>query len=144
MQPDKTDWRIMRMLAENHSANTEIARRLGVTEGTVRQRVKRLQAEGIIHVRALRNPDRLEKQQLALVAATVAESRLLDAKAREISALDHVLSVAVVSGQYDLIMEVLVDSNKGLISFLTEELSKVEGIAKTETFLYLRSYNTWI
>ena len=144
MQPDKTDWRIMRMLAENHLANTEIARKLGVTEGTVRQRVKRLQAEGIIHVRALCNPDRLENQQLALVAATVAESRLLDAKAREIAELDHVLSVAVVSGQYDLIMEVLVDSNKGLIKFLTEELSKIEGIAKTETFLYLRSYNKWI
>ena len=50
----------------------------------------------------------------------------------------------IVYGAYDLILEALVDSNKGLVRFLTEELSKVEGLAKTETFLLLRSYNKWI
>jgi len=144
MQPDKTDWKIIHMLSEKHMSNTTIARKLGVSEGTVRQRLKRLQNEGILRIKALRNPNLLEKQQLALVAANVGESRLLDTKAREISELDHVMSVSILSGQYDLIMEVLVDSNKGLIRFLTEELSAVQGLTKTETFLLLRSYNKWI
>ena len=144
MQPDKTDWEIIHLLSEQWVANTEIARQLGISEGTVRQRLKKLQSEGILKVKALRDPNRLENQQLALVAANVVESRLLDSKAREIAALDHVLSVSILSGQYDLIMEVLVDSNRGLIHFLTEELSRIEGIGKTETFLQLRSYNKWI
>ena len=144
MQPDKRDWDIIRMLSEQHATNTEIARRLNIAEGTVRQRLKRLQDEGILKIKALRDPNRLEGQQLALVAANVAESRLLDAKAREIAKLNHVMSVSILSGQYDLIMEVVVESNKGLIRFLTEDLSKVEGITKTETFLQLRSYNKWI
>ena len=54
------------------------------------------------------------------------------------------MSVSILSGQYDLLMEVLVASNKGLIRFLTEELSAVEGLTRTETFLLLRSYNKWI
>ena len=58
--------------------------------------------------------------------------------------LEHVMSVSILSGQYDLLMEVLVASNKGLIRFLTEELSAVEGLTRTETFLLLRSYNKWI
>ncbi|HAS81197.1 MAG TPA: hypothetical protein DCS43_00595, partial [Verrucomicrobia bacterium] len=41
-------------------------------------------------------------------------------------------------------LEVLVDSNKGLIRFLVEQLSGVEGIAKTETLLVLKSYDKWI
>jgi Lrp/AsnC family transcriptional regulator for asnA, asnC and gidA len=144
MTPDRTDWDIINALSDGHMANTDLARRLGVSESTVRQRVKRLQDAGILKIRALRDPNRLADQQLALVAVSVAESRLLDTKAREISVLDHVLSVSIVSGQYDIILEVLVDSNRGLIAFLTEELSRVDGLTKTETFLMLRSYNKWV
>ena len=144
MQPDKTDWKIIHMLSGKHMSNTVIARKLGVSEGTVRQRLKRLQGDGILRIKALRNPNLLQDQQLALVTVNVSEPRLLDVKAQEISKLDNVLSVAILSGQYDLILEVLVDSNKGLVRFLTEELAAVEGLRKTETFLLLRSYNKWI
>ena len=106
--------------------------------------MKKLQDAGIIKIRALRNPQVLEKQQLAMVTANLTESRLLDTKAKEILELKNVLSVSILSGQYDLIIEVLVDSNKGLIKFLTEQLSRIEGISKTETFLTLRSYDKWV
>jgi len=144
MTPDSTDWDIINALSTGHMANTDLARQLGVSESTIRQRVKRLQKAGILKIRALRDPNRLADQQLALVAVSVAESRELDTKAREIAALPHVLSVSIVSGQYDIILEVLVDSNHGLISFLTEELSCVEALTRTETFLTLHSYNKWV
>jgi Lrp/AsnC family transcriptional regulator for asnA, asnC and gidA len=144
MQLDKTDWKIIHMLSEKHMSNTGIARGLGISEGTVRQRLKRLQSRGILKIKALRDPNLLQDQQLALVTVNVSEPRLLDIKAKEISSLDHVLSVSILSGQYDLIIEVLVDSNQGLIRFLTEELATVKGLRKTETFLLLRSYNKWI
>ena len=144
MTPDATDWDIINALSAGNMAHTDLARRLGVSESTVRQRVKRLQDAGILKIRALRDPNRLAGQQLALVAVSVVQSRQLDAKAREIAALDHVLSVSIVSGQYDIILEVLVDSNQGLISFLTEELSRVDGLTRTETFLTLHSYNKWV
>jgi Lrp/AsnC family transcriptional regulator for asnA, asnC and gidA len=144
MTPDKTDWDIINALSDGNMTNTDLARQLGVSESTVRQRVRRLQDAGILKIRALRDPNRLEAQQLALLGVCVAESRLLDTKAREIAALDHVLSASIVSGQYDVMLEVLVDSNRGLIRFLTEELSKVDGLTKTETFLTLRSYNKWV
>jgi Lrp/AsnC family transcriptional regulator for asnA, asnC and gidA len=144
MQPDKTDWKIIHMLSEKHMTNTEIARKAGVSEGTVRQRLKRLQSQGILKIKALCDPNLLQGRQLALVTVNVSEPRLLDVKAQEISKLANVLSVSILSGQYDLIIEVLVDSNKGLIRFLTEELAGVTGLRKTETFLLLRSYNKWI
>ncbi len=144
MQPDPTDWKIIHLLSEKHMSNTDIARKLGVSEGTVRQRLKRLQDAGIVKIKALRDPNLLQDQQLALVTANVSEPRLLDIKAREISKLDRVLSVSILTGQYDLMIEVLVDSNNGLVRFLTEELAAVSGLRKTETFLLLRSYNKWI
>ncbi len=144
IQPDETDWEIINQLSEINQTNTMLAQKLGVSEGKVRQRLKKLQDANVLKVRALRNPDILTEQQLAFVATSIAESKYLKQKAHEIAQLKSVQSVSILSGQYDLMVEVLVNSNKGLIRFLTEELSKVDGISKTETFLILESINKWI
>ena len=41
-------------------------------------------------------------------------------------------------------IEVMVESNKGLVNFITERLSTVEGISKTETFVVMKSYDKFI
>jgi Lrp/AsnC family transcriptional regulator for asnA, asnC and gidA len=40
--------------------------------------------------------------------------------------------------------EVLVDSNRGLVKFLTEDLSTIQGIALTESFLMLKNFNKFV
>jgi len=141
---DELDWSIVNELRKEELTNSALAERLAISEGTVRQRVKRLKDAGILRVRALINPDVLARQQLASIAVMIGESRLLDQKAREISGLENVLSVSIMSGQYDLMVEVLVDSNRGLVKFLTETLPRVDGIVKTESFLMLKSYNKFV
>ncbi|HYW85006.1 MAG: Lrp/AsnC family transcriptional regulator [Spirochaetia bacterium] len=144
MQPDQTDWKIISILKESYVPNNTIARRLGVSEGTVRARLKRLKEAGILQIRALINPDVLENQQLVIVAIRVAESKLLERKAEELSRLPNVLSVSIASGRYDLITEVLLDSNRGLVRFLTEELSTIEGILASESFIMLKSWQKYV
>jgi Lrp/AsnC family transcriptional regulator, regulator for asnA, asnC and gidA len=144
MQPDQTDWRIISILKEGYVPNNTIARKLGISEGTVRARLKRLKEAGILQIRALINPDVLENQQLVIVAIRVAESKLLERKAEELSKLSNVLSVSIASGRYDLIAEVLLDSNRGLVKFLTEELSTIEGILASESFIMLKSYQKYV
>jgi Lrp/AsnC family transcriptional regulator, regulator for asnA, asnC and gidA len=144
MQPDETDWKIINILKEGYVPNNTIARELGVSEGTVRARLKKLKEAGILQVRALINPDVLENKQLVLVAMRVAESKLLDLKAEELSHLPNVLSVSIASGRYDLVAEVLLDSNRGLVKFLTEELSTVEGILASESFIMLKNYGKYV
>jgi Lrp/AsnC family transcriptional regulator for asnA, asnC and gidA len=143
-QPDDTDWKIIEILREGHVPNNAIAAELGVSEGMVRQRIKRLKDNHILTVRALINPEVLENKQLATIAVNVKESRLLDDKAQEISLLDGVLYVNIVSGQFDLLVEVLLDSNRGLVTFLTETLSKVQGISATQSFITLKSFNQFV
>ncbi len=144
MQPDETDWKIITILKEGYVPNNAIAAELGVSEGTIRARLKKLKEAGILQVKALINPDVLENKQLVIVAMRVAESKLLDRKAEELSHLPNVLSVSIASGRYDLIAEVLLDSNRGLVHFLTEELSTVEGILASESFIMLKSYGKYV
>lgn len=143
-QPDATDWRIIELLRQDAQSYSAIAAKLGVSEGMVRKRVHRLRRQGVLIVRGLINPEVLSGHQLAVIGVSVTESRLLDAKAREISQLENVLSVSIVSGRYDLLVELLVDSNQGLVRFLTQTLSSVKGIAKTESFLLLKSYRKYV
>jgi Lrp/AsnC family transcriptional regulator for asnA, asnC and gidA len=144
MQPDATDWKIINRLSKLSVPNSVVARDLGLSEGAVRQRLKKLQDNGILKIKALRNPEILENQQLALIGANVSESKLLNQKANEIAQLENVLTVSIVSGRYDFLIEILVDSNQGLINFLTNCLSTIKGISKTETFLVLKSIDKWI
>ncbi|MGC9311502.1 MAG: Lrp/AsnC family transcriptional regulator [Sediminispirochaetaceae bacterium] len=141
---DELDTRIIARLRVENMNNSALAQELGLSEGTVRQRIKRLKESGILKIKALINPDSLANQQLTMIAVSIKESRLLDAKAREISELDGVLSVSVVSGRYDLIVEALVDSNHGLVEFLTEDLAKIDGVSKTESFLMLKNYSKYV
>jgi Lrp/AsnC family transcriptional regulator, regulator for asnA, asnC and gidA len=144
MELDETDWSIIRILQNAWAPNNTIARELGISEGTVRARLKRLREAGVLEVRAVINPDVLANKQLAVIAMRVAESRLLETKAEEVSRLPNVLSVSIASGRYDLIAEVLVDSNRGLVRFLTEELSTVEGVVSSESFLMLKSWRKFV
>jgi Lrp/AsnC family transcriptional regulator for asnA, asnC and gidA len=143
-QPDETDWKIIDLVRAGVVSNSAIASRLGRSEGTVRQRIKRMKESGVLAFRGLIDPDVLTNRQLTLIGANVAESRLLDDKAREISELPNVLSVSIASGRFDLIIEVLVDSNHGLVDFLIHELSGIEGISKTESFLLLKTYSKFV
>ncbi len=144
MQPDDIDWKIIEILRERFIPNNAIARELGVSEGMIRQRVKRLKEAGILKIKALINPDVLENLQLALVAINITESALLKKRADQIAALEDVLSVSFTSGRYDLFAEVLVSSNRDLVRFLTDELPNVEGVTNTETFMMLRSYGKFV
>lgn len=130
--------------ADGRTNNSVIAAQLGVAEGTVRQRMRKLTEAGVVKVSALVNPEIISEHQLCMIGMKVGESQRLEATAEEVSRLPEVRSVAIVTGRYDLLVEVLVDSNHGLIRFLSESLAKVSGIRSSETFLLLKTYDKWI
>jgi Lrp/AsnC family transcriptional regulator for asnA, asnC and gidA len=144
-QLDELDRDIIQALRlDGRTNNSTIAAQLGVAEGTVRQRVRKLSEAGVLRVSALVNPEVISEHQLCVIGLKVTESKHLEASAEAVSHLPEVRSVAIVTGRYDLIVEVLVDSNHGLIRFLSESLAVVQGIQSSETFLLLKTYDKWI
>jgi Lrp/AsnC family transcriptional regulator for asnA, asnC and gidA len=144
-QLDEVDRGIVEALrADGRANNSAIAAQLGVAEGTVRQRVRKLTESGVVKISALLNPEVISEHQLCMIGMKVAESRKLEATAQAVAQLPEVRSVAIVTGRYDLLVEVLVDSNHGLIRFLSESLADIAGIESSETFLLLKTYDKWI
>ena len=52
-----------------------------------------------------------------------------------------VISVAVVTGRFDLILSVLLNNKFGLHEFYTQEVSKIEDVMSTETFVVYKNYD---
>jgi Lrp/AsnC family transcriptional regulator, regulator for asnA, asnC and gidA len=143
-QPDERDWQIIGLLRAGTISSSAVAEKLGVSEGMVRQRIKRMRDAGVLSLRGLINPDILPDRQIVILGAKVASSRQLAQKAEEVAALPDVLSVSIVSGRYDIMIELLLDSHRGLVRFLTEVLSTVDGIQSTESFVALRNYSKFV
>lgn len=141
---DPRDWEIIELLRAGVISNSAVAKELNVSEGMIRQRIKRLRELGILSLRGLINPEILANRQIVWLGVNVSESRRLDEKAREISELQDVLSVSLVSGRFDLIVELLLDSHHGLVDFLTEQLSQIEGVGRTESFVTLKTYSKFV
>lgn len=145
MTLDQIDWKIIDALRESgRSSNAQIARRLRVTEGTIRSRIKKLTDAGILRITGQVNPEFLRDHQVVMVGINVTESKSLEKTAQAIGQLEHVSFAAITSGRYDILAQVIVDSNKGIINFLTRSLARIATVSRTETFVLLKTYNCWV
>jgi Lrp/AsnC family transcriptional regulator for asnA, asnC and gidA len=145
MTLDELDWKIVESLRKKgRDSNAEIARRLRVTEGTIRIRIKKLTDAGILRITGQVNPEFLLGHQAVMVGINVKESKSLEKTAQSIARLPNVSYAAITSGRYDILAQVVVESNKGIINFLTESLAKISTVSRTETFVLLKTYNCWV
>ena len=144
IEMDQLDPDIIDILRQGHRTNGYLAKELGVVEGTIRSRIKRLKDLDVLVQRSQINPEVLEDKMIAI---KVNEPKLLNERAEEVSKLEGVISASIVSGHYDIMAEVMMDSNRGFVRFLTEVLPLVDGILATESFVvfaFLGSHLTWV
>lgn len=134
---DEIDQQIIAALQEDgRMPYAQIAQRLGVSPGMVRQRVQRLIQSGVCQIVAVTNPLLMGYAVMALIGVR-ADGRRLREIARAIAAFDEVIYLVVSAGSYDLLVEVICRDNAHLLQFLSERLYAVEGVHETETFIYL-------
>ena len=120
--------------ANGRESFRRIARRLGVSEATVRARYTRLAADDILQVVAVTNPLGLGfEQALVGVKTTGAPQPIAD----EIASWDEADYVVVTAGQYDLLVE-CVAADRGDLLEVTNRMRALDGVASTETFLYMQ------
>ena len=76
----------------------------------------------------------------AIILANAERSKINET-AEQIAAIDGISEVYSVSGKYDLIAVVRVQSNDELSDLVTKELLKISSILRTETMLAFKAYS---
>ncbi|MCP4359621.1 MAG: Lrp/AsnC family transcriptional regulator [Chloroflexi bacterium] len=137
---DDLDLAIIEQLqADGRKRFTKIAQELGVTEGTVRNRVSKLKESQAVQIIGVINPHQIGYDAPAIVGVVVQPPHLEQA-AVDIAAMSEVSYLIMVSGEYDLMVELLCRDREHLASFLRDQLQQVVGVQRTETFLILHTY----
>ena len=134
---DELDQDIIDLLQANgRASNARIARKVGVSEGTVRRRLRRLTQENIVKVIAVPNLDKIGYTTAALIGLQTAPGQL-DQVAEAISDMKEVHYLAITTGAFDLFAWVGMRSTEQLGVFLRTKIGSIAGVMRTETFVNL-------
>jgi Lrp/AsnC family transcriptional regulator for asnA, asnC and gidA len=134
---DELDSKIIQILQEDgRASNAGIARKVGVSEGTVRRRLKRLIQEEFIQVVALPDPAKMGFDSQALVGAQVDPDKI-DQVADALAALSEINWVAITTGSFDVFAWATLQSAEALGIFLRTKIGTIQGVRRTETFVNL-------
>ncbi len=130
-----TDRAIIRLLQRNARISyAELSRATGIPESTVRRRMDRLQQRGVIQFAMLADPSRLGYELRAMIGLKV-ELRQLEEIGETLRSMNEVTFAAFLTGNFDIMIQIIVRSQENLVDFLTQRLAAIDGIRSTETFV---------
>jgi Lrp/AsnC family transcriptional regulator, regulator for asnA, asnC and gidA len=134
---DDLDRRIVDALVQDgRRPFVKIAHDLHVSEATVRQRVAKLTAEGVMQITAVTNPLKLGYEVICMLGLSV-EAAQAKAAAEVLAGFDEVTYLIACTGRYDLLAEITCRSGDHLLEFMNERLGEVPGLQASESFGYL-------
>ena len=134
---DELDRKIIALLQlDGRASNAKIAREVGVSEGTVRRRLRRLIQEDVVSVVAVPNLDKLGYATTALIGLQTGPGKS-DSVADSIALLEEAHYVAVTTGAYDVFVWAGLESAESLGNFLRTKIGVIDGVQRTETFVNL-------
>jgi Lrp/AsnC family transcriptional regulator, regulator for asnA, asnC and gidA len=113
-----------------------IGKQVGLSEAAVRQRVQRLVDGGVMQVVAVTDPLELGFARQAMVGIKVTGP--IDTVAEQLAKIDEVDYVVVTAGSYDILIELVAESDEHLLALVSDRVRSIEGVSATETFMYLR------
>jgi Lrp/AsnC family transcriptional regulator for asnA, asnC and gidA len=136
-QLDDVSKAIIEQLQEDgRRSYAEIGKAVGLSEAAVRQRVQKLTDTGVMQVVAVTDPMQLGFYRQAMIGLRCSgDTRKIADKLAAMPAVDYVVLTA---GSFDIMAEVVCESDEDLINLLNEQIRKLEGVVSTETFVYLR------
>ncbi len=139
---DRVELEIVKLLQNGRRSFKEIGQALGLSEATIRSKVGRMVQEGLVEIKALVSTRDLEVgHQIAYIGVRL-RSPAMKKIAEALGGLPGVISVAMVTGRYDLILTVMLTPDFGLMDFFNTMLANYsESIRSNETFLVYEEVN---
>ena len=125
---------------DGRMAFSEIADRLGVSEGTIRNRVSGMKEAGALRIAAIVDPSAARYETAAMLALNVAPGISPAAVATRLERSSIVVYILWVSGRFDLLVEVVTDDHGALLEFLNDEIHESDDIASVETMTGLNNF----
>ena len=136
---DATDYKILGFLIKNaRMPFLEIARECGVSGAAIHQRVKRLEANGVISgSRLLVKPQELGLNVCAFVSISLSEASKYNEVVSHLKKIPEIVECHFVTGKYTLLVKIYCSDNDHLMEVLLNQMQKIPYIQATDTMIAL-------
>src|SRR3984885_9309861 len=136
---DKLDMQIIHEMMENAEVSyAELGKKLFVSGGTIHVRIKKLQEFGIVKgTRLSVDLKQLGYDVIAFIGIFLEKSSLYDTVAKELKKIPEIVRLNYTTGNYSMFAEIVCKDIQQLRFVLHDELQKIKGIERTETFISL-------
>lgn len=125
---DELDEQLIALLqSDGRMSNREVGRHLGVSDGTIRQRLKRLKEEKIIRLGVVCNPLAVGFEAAAYVRIA-AEPSSVRRVADALAAMNEVLFVALTLGSYDVMAFAVTRTRLDLNRLIENKIATLTGV----------------
>lgn len=126
---------IEQLQQDGRTSYAAIGKVVKLSEAAVRARVQRMLDTGVLQIIAVTNPMELGFARQAMVGVKV--SGPPEPVAVALEALDEVDYVVITAGSYDILIEVVCESDRHLLELVSSRIRSIPGVTATETFMYL-------
>jgi Lrp/AsnC family transcriptional regulator for asnA, asnC and gidA len=141
---DKLDLQIIHAMMEDAGISyADLGKKLFVSGGTIHVRIKKLQEMGIVKgTRLSVDLKQLGYDITAFVGIYLEKSSLYDQVAEDLKKIPELIRLNYTTGNYSMFLEVVAKDINQLRYVLHDQLQKIKGIERTETFISLdESFN---
>lgn len=145
-QIDALDRQLIDILSKDaRTSNRRIAADLGVTEGTVRGRIRRLQNDGLIAFTAITSFELADNTKMAFIGVQVDVHRVREVATR-IAQLEAINAVMVTMGRFNVTAICLFNELDALHDIASEQILSIDGVHHVETSIAVKTlkYNARI
>ena len=138
IQLDAMDLSVLRMLqADGRMSFTDMANRLNVSVGMIRNRYNRMAEQRIIHIIGWTDPVKVGLNAYARVLLSIRPTHKIREVADLLSGMEEVSFLAQTTGNYNLEINLICSSNDHLLQVIHDRIHSIEGVYETSTTMYL-------
>ena len=138
-QIDELDRQLIDALAQDaRVSNRKIASELGVTEGTIRGRIKRLQQDGLIAFTAIASFEMAQMSRLAFIGVQ-AEVESVREVARGIADLPLINAVMITMGPFNILAICLCHDLDDLVEIASDRILALPGVHHVESSIAVKT-----
>ncbi len=136
---DETDINILSKLMHDAKITyAEIGKQLFISAGTVHVRIKKMIEAGIIlNTQMQVNYTKLGYDITAFLGIYLEKSNLYEEVSKQIGMIPEVVEAHYTTGTYSIFAKVMATSTDHLRTIISDNIQKIEGIQRTETFISL-------
>ena len=133
---DRLDKKILQLISQDARVPfLEVARECNVSGAAIHQRIQKLRSTGVIKgSEFIVDTYKVGYQTCAYIGITLSNIKLFESVVEELKRIPEIVECHYATGKFSMFIKIHAKDNRHLLQIILERLTRIEGVAHTETF----------